>query len=94
MGWASALFFTERASAPRSARRDTELGAEGMVFTVTALGERASVQLHLLGRHNVHNALAAIAVGLQSGISLTECATALGDCMQATSGARSSHGEA
>jgi UDP-N-acetylmuramoyl-tripeptide--D-alanyl-D-alanine ligase len=55
-----------------------ELGAEGVVFTVMAQGERASVQLHLLGRHNVHNALAAIAVGLRSGISLAECAAALG----------------
>jgi UDP-N-acetylmuramoyl-tripeptide--D-alanyl-D-alanine ligase len=55
-----------------------EIGAEGVVFTVTAQGERASVQLHMLGRHNVHNALAAIAVGLRSGISLAECAEALG----------------
>jgi UDP-N-acetylmuramoyl-tripeptide--D-alanyl-D-alanine ligase len=54
-----------------------ELGAEGIVFTVTARGERASVQLHLLGRHNVHNALAAIAVGIESGMTLAECATAL-----------------
>jgi UDP-N-acetylmuramoyl-tripeptide--D-alanyl-D-alanine ligase len=55
-----------------------ELGAEGIVFTVTVRGELASVQLHLLGRHNVHNALAAIAVGLQSGMPLAECAAALG----------------
>ncbi|MDR3387694.1 MAG: UDP-N-acetylmuramoyl-tripeptide--D-alanyl-D-alanine ligase, partial [Rudaea sp.] len=55
-----------------------ELGAEGIVFTVTARGELASVQLHLLGRHNVHNALAAIAVGLESGMTLAECAAALG----------------
>ena len=57
----------------------TELGEEGIVFTVTANGERATVQLHLLGRHNVHNALAAIAVGLQSGLKLAECAAALGE---------------
>ncbi len=56
-----------------------EHGAEGVAFTVTAQGERASVRLHLLGRHNVHNALAAIAVGLQSGMTLKECATALGE---------------
>jgi UDP-N-acetylmuramoyl-tripeptide--D-alanyl-D-alanine ligase len=37
------------------------------------------VQLRLLGRHNVHNALAAIAVGLRSGIALAECAAALGE---------------
>ncbi len=56
-----------------------EIGAEGVVFTVTAQGERASVQLHMLGRHNVHNALAAIAVGLRSDMSLGECAAALGE---------------
>ena len=56
-----------------------EIGAEGVVFTVTAHGERASVQLYMLGRHNVHNALAAIAVGLRSGMSLAECAAALGE---------------
>jgi UDP-N-acetylmuramoyl-tripeptide--D-alanyl-D-alanine ligase len=33
----------------------------------------------MLGRHNVHNALAAIAVGLRSGMSLAECAAALGE---------------
>jgi UDP-N-acetylmuramoyl-tripeptide--D-alanyl-D-alanine ligase len=56
-----------------------EVGADGVVFTVTAYGERASVQLQMLGRHNVHNALAAIAVGLRSGMTLTECAAALGE---------------
>ena len=56
-----------------------EVGAEGVVFTVEAGGERGSVQLRLLGRHNVQNALAAIAVGLESGISLGECCSALGE---------------
>ncbi|MGA1981136.1 MAG: UDP-N-acetylmuramoyl-tripeptide--D-alanyl-D-alanine ligase [Acidobacteriaceae bacterium] len=56
-----------------------EIGAEGVLFTVTTQGARASVQLHLLGRHNVLNALAAIAVGLRSGMSLAECAAALGE---------------
>lgn len=57
----------------------TELGVEGVLFTVTAQGERASVQLHLLGRHNVHNALAAIAVGMRTGMPLAECAAAVGE---------------
>ena len=55
-----------------------ENGAEGVVFTVEAHGERASVQLQMLGTHNVLNALAAIAVGLRSGMSLEECAIAVG----------------
>jgi UDP-N-acetylmuramoyl-tripeptide--D-alanyl-D-alanine ligase len=56
-----------------------EIAEEGVAFTVTAHGERSSVALHLLGRHNVHNALAAIAVGLRSGVPLAECAAALGE---------------
>ncbi len=36
-----------------------EMGVEGLVFTVEVKGERASVQLRMLGRHNVPNALAA-----------------------------------
>ena len=56
-----------------------EVGAEGVVFTVEAKGERASVQLKMLGRHNVSNALAAIAVGLRSGMGLEECAAAVGE---------------
>jgi UDP-N-acetylmuramoyl-tripeptide--D-alanyl-D-alanine ligase len=52
---------------------------EGVEFTVVARGERERVRLRLLGRHNVLNALAAIAVGLQSGISLKECAAAVGE---------------
>jgi UDP-N-acetylmuramoyl-tripeptide--D-alanyl-D-alanine ligase len=56
-----------------------EIGAEGVVFTVEAKGERASVQLKMLGRHNVSNALAAIAVGLRSGMGLEECAAAVGE---------------
>jgi UDP-N-acetylmuramoyl-tripeptide--D-alanyl-D-alanine ligase len=57
----------------------SEVGAEGVVFTVEANGERASVQLKMLGRHNVSNALAAIAVGLRSGMGLDECAAAVSE---------------
>ncbi len=56
-----------------------EVGAEGVVFTVETKGERASVQLKMLGRHNVPNALAAIAVGLRSGMRLEECAAAVAE---------------
>jgi UDP-N-acetylmuramoyl-tripeptide--D-alanyl-D-alanine ligase len=56
-----------------------EVGVEGVVFTVEANGQRASVRLKMLGRHNVPNALAAIAVGLRSGITLEECAAAVGE---------------
>ncbi|QHN04455.1 UDP-N-acetylmuramoyl-tripeptide--D-alanyl-D-alanine ligase [Granulicella sp. WH15] len=60
------------------AEKVVEAGAEGMLFDVIAAGERAEVRLALLGRHNVYNALAAIAVGFRSGMGLAECAAAVG----------------
>ena len=55
-----------------------ELGAEGVRFKVTAGQEEAAVTLALLGRHNIWNAMAAIAAGLEAGIPLAECALAAG----------------
>ncbi len=55
-----------------------ELGPVGSKFrAVTADGDSASVRLALLGRHNIANALAAIAVGLQAGIPLARCVEAI-----------------
>jgi len=74
---ARAVFYGMAEGAEIRATSITEIGAEGLVFTVEAHGERASVQLKMLGRHNVPNALAAIAVGLRSGMSLGECVSAV-----------------
>ena len=60
-----------------------ELGLDGVRFRVIAGQDRGEVRLHMLGRHNVYNALAAVAVGLRSGMSLEECAAAVGG-MRAT----------
>ena len=57
----------------------TEAGVDGVRFTVVAGEERADVMLSLLGRHNVHNALAAMAVGWRSGMTLAACAAAVGE---------------
>ncbi len=54
-----------------------DAGLDGVRFTVVAGGERAKVRMALLGRHNVHNALAAIAAGWKSGMALAECAAAV-----------------
>ena len=59
-----------------------DAGLDGTRFTVEAGTEKAEVKLALLGRHNVANALAALAVGWRSGISLEQGAAALG-AMQA-----------
>jgi UDP-N-acetylmuramoyl-tripeptide--D-alanyl-D-alanine ligase len=73
-----AVFYGMNEGAEVRAVHVAEIGVE-VVFTVEAEGERASVQLRMLGRHNVPNALAAIAVGLRSGIGLAECAAAVSE---------------
>jgi UDP-N-acetylmuramoyl-tripeptide--D-alanyl-D-alanine ligase len=49
-----------------------------MRFQVTAGEEQATVKLALLGSHNMWNAMAAIAAGLEAGIPLADCALAAG----------------
>ena len=43
-------------------------GVDGMTFTLLAGGDRTSVEIPVLGRLAVHNALAAAAVGLAAGL--------------------------
>jgi UDP-N-acetylmuramoyl-tripeptide--D-alanyl-D-alanine ligase len=76
---ARAVFYGSGEGADVRAVNVAEVGAEGVVFTVEAKGQRASVQLKMLGRHNVPNALAAIAIGLQSGMELSDCAGVVGE---------------
>ncbi|MEA2556824.1 MAG: UDP-N-acetylmuramoyl-tripeptide--D-alanyl-D-alanine ligase [Actinomycetota bacterium] len=57
---------------------DVRLGADGCPrFTVVANGETAQVQLSVPGEHMVTNALAAIAVGRELGVSLPDATNAL-----------------
>jgi UDP-N-acetylmuramoyl-tripeptide--D-alanyl-D-alanine ligase len=53
------------------------LGAEGSAFDVVVDRLRERATLPLIGAHNVHNALAAVAVGLERGIHLAEAVAAL-----------------
>jgi UDP-N-acetylmuramoyl-tripeptide--D-alanyl-D-alanine ligase len=53
-------------------------GFEGLSFTLTWSEQSASVRTALIGEHNVYTALAASAVGLSLGMSLTEIAEGLG----------------
>ncbi len=71
------VFYGTRAGADVRAEAIEELGTEGVRFDVFAGEEHAEVRLRLLGRHNVLNALAAIATGLASGMGLEGCARAL-----------------
>ena len=73
-----AIYYGDAAIADVRAEAVEELGSRGTRFrAVTAAGETAAVELALLGRHNSRNALAAIAVGLEAGISLARCAEAI-----------------
>ena len=47
-------------------------GPLGSAFDIVADGERAAATLPLLGEHNIYNALAAVAVGLQYGVPLRD----------------------
>ncbi|MGC1784811.1 MAG: UDP-N-acetylmuramoyl-tripeptide--D-alanyl-D-alanine ligase [Acidobacteriaceae bacterium] len=71
------IYFGTGVCADPRAEAISSLGADGTRVTVQAGEKRMQVELRLLGEHNVHNALAGIAVGLASGIPLEECATAL-----------------
>ena len=65
--------------------RDAAVGAEevasagraGMRFVLRAGRERIAATTRALGRHSVHNALAAAAVGLEAGLTLPEVAAGL-----------------
>jgi len=52
-------------------------GAEGSAFDVVAGNYKERTFLPLIGTHNVYNALAAIAVGLDRGLTLPQAAHAL-----------------
>lgn len=71
------VFYGTRKGADVRADEVEEIGADGLRFHLWAGEERAEVRLRMLGRHNVLNALAAIATGLRSGIPLEVCARAI-----------------
>jgi UDP-N-acetylmuramoyl-tripeptide--D-alanyl-D-alanine ligase len=52
-------------------------GTKGSVFEVVAGGCRERATLALVGAHNVYNALAAVAVGLEQGLTPSEAAGAV-----------------
>ncbi len=72
-----AMYYGTAETAQVRATEIEEAGLDGVRFTVTAPGEQAVVRLQLMGRHNVLNALAAIAAGLAAGMPLGECAAAI-----------------
>jgi len=59
------------------AQNIAERGTQGSEFDLVAGGASERVHLPLLGRHNIYNALAAAAAGLQRNMTSTEIARAL-----------------
>lgn len=56
---------------------DIKHGSDGEEFTVITPKDQQRVRLPVPGEHMVHNALAAIGIGLAFGLSLSECAAGL-----------------
>ena len=72
-----AVYFGRGPCADPRAEKMEPLGAEGMQVRVRAGEQNCDLHLRLLGEHNTSNAMAAIAVGLEAGISLEACCEAL-----------------
>ena len=67
-------------TAPRAYVRADQIqdgGVEGTRFVLVVEDLRREINLHLIGRHNVLNALAAISVGLLSDIDIDTCCEAV-----------------
>jgi len=60
-----------------SAANVVSRGQEGSAFDIVVDQERAPATLPLLGEHNIYNALAGVAVGLQYGVPLQAAAESL-----------------
>jgi UDP-N-acetylmuramoyl-tripeptide--D-alanyl-D-alanine ligase len=76
-----AIYFGRGPCANPRAELVEPLGIEGQRVEVRAGEQHATLRLHLLGVHNVSNAMAAIAVGVEAGIPLGVCCDALGELM-------------
>jgi UDP-N-acetylmuramoyl-tripeptide--D-alanyl-D-alanine ligase len=66
-----------RATADVRAENIENRGAEGSAFEVVVGSCRENVTVPLLGTHNIYNALAAVAVGLERGLTPSEVVSAL-----------------
>ena len=71
------VMYGTRANADIRAEHIQSRGTEGSTFDVVLNGIRERAALPLVGAHNIPNALAAIAVGLERGITLTQAVASL-----------------
>ncbi len=73
------VMYGTRATADVRAENIRNRGAEGSEFDVVVGGVRERATLPLVGEHNVLNALAAVAVGLERGLKPSEAVGALAE---------------
>lgn len=73
------IYFGRGPCADPKAESIEALGAEGQRIEVRAGEQHATLDLRLLGEHNVANALAGIAVGVEAGIPLETCCEVLAE---------------
>ncbi len=71
------VMYGTAASADVRAENVRSRGQEGCEFDVVVGGRREPATLPLIGQHNVLNALAAVAVGLEQGLTLSEAVASL-----------------
>jgi UDP-N-acetylmuramoyl-tripeptide--D-alanyl-D-alanine ligase len=71
------VLYGMRASADVRAENIQPLGSEGSGFDLVVDGCRERAILRLVGTHNIYNALAAVAVALERGLSPSEAVAAL-----------------
>jgi UDP-N-acetylmuramoyl-tripeptide--D-alanyl-D-alanine ligase len=75
--------YGQRASADVRAENIQPRGTEGSSFEVIVGSCREKAVLHLVGTHNIYNALAAVAVGLERGLNPSEAVAALASLVAA-----------
>jgi UDP-N-acetylmuramoyl-tripeptide--D-alanyl-D-alanine ligase len=71
------IMYGTRATADVRAENVQSKGREGVEFDVVIGGVREHATLPLVGKHNVSNALAAVAVGIERGLKPSEAVAAL-----------------
>jgi UDP-N-acetylmuramoyl-tripeptide--D-alanyl-D-alanine ligase len=71
------VYFGKGPCADPRAESIEELGTDGLRICVRAGEQETDFRLQLLGQHNAANAMAAVATGLEAGVPLKDCASAL-----------------
>lgn len=72
-----AVYYGRGPCADPRAEKMASLGADGMEVRLRAGDRTCDLRLRLLGEHNVANSIAAVAVGLEAGVPLEACCSAL-----------------